>query len=226
MVQAADSQESLERAVIHRVHSRTGQTISHRHDRVQHTTKVIKINGVNTRLHMCMNSQHKIVQCDHIHIGFTYDRNLVNSIMQHLPRFIHKHAFVYKMYTTLKLYYLHQQELLQQVLALLNEHMHSHDLERTMKNYLKIMHGKNFGWVDGIETLLKKNMVFALKTPWIVKHIHHHKMIYKMHSMIRHAAIKNHKMIHKMYHVMKSHGFTKASAHLHSMKINHKAFLK
>ena len=112
--------------------------------------------------------------------------------MDSLPRFVHKHSIVYKMYTTLKLYYLHQQELLQQVLSLLNEHLHSHDLEKTMMNYLKIMHGKNFGWVDNIEKLLHHNMVFALKTPWIKKHIAHHKMVYKLHSIIRHAAVSHH----------------------------------
>merc|ERR1712176_1741215 len=150
-VQAADIDEE-ERAVQHRVHSRTGMTISHRAD-VKHTVRNIRVNGVNARLHMCMNSKRRIVPCNHIHVGFTYDRNLVTAIMNQLPRFVHKHTIVYKMYTTLKLYYLHQQELLNQVLAILKEHVHSRQLASTLFAYIKQMHGANFGWVSRIEAL-------------------------------------------------------------------------
>lgn len=156
VTQAADVQE--ERAVEGRTHSRVGKTISHRADTYHHTVRSIRINGVNAKLHMCMNARHQIVQCDHIHIGFTYDRNLVSAVMDQLPRFVHKHSMVFKMYTTLKLYYLHQQELLNQVLAILKEHIHSRQLASTLFTYIKQMHGANFGWVARIEALLKSHI--------------------------------------------------------------------
>ena len=75
---------------------------------ITHQVRKIKINGLPARLHMCMNAKKEVVPCSHIHVGFTYDRKLVKGIMKQLPRFVHKHTIVYKMYVTLKLFYLHQ----------------------------------------------------------------------------------------------------------------------
>lgn len=204
LVQAADVEE--DRAVIHRVHSRHGNTISHRHNVVQHTTRAIKVNGVNARLHMCMNSKRQIVQCDHIHIGFTYDRNLVSAIMDQVPRFVHKHSIVYKMYTTLKLYYLHQQELLNQVLAILKEHIHSHQLAQTLHTYITRMEGKNFGWVSSIESLLKSHLKSTLDQRDMYAKITHMHLVHRLHTIIHHAATHHKAAISKMFHVLRKHG--------------------
>merc|ERR1712070_538330 len=102
-----------------------------------------------------MNHRKQIVPCDHIHVGFTYDRNLVTAIMRQLPRFVHKHTVVYRMYTTLKLYYLHQQELLSEILNILKLHMHSKSLAKMIAMYISKMHGGNYGWVAKISALLK-----------------------------------------------------------------------
>merc|ERR1711988_67676 len=164
----------------YRTHSRTGQTISHRAD-VTHKVRSIRVNGVNARLHMCLNHRKQIVPCDHIHVGFTYDRNLVTAIMNQLPRFVHKHTIVYKMYTTLKLYYLHQQELLNQVLAILKEHIHSRELASTLFAYMKQMHGANFKWVASIEALLKSHI--NLSQTGMYRLINHMHLVHSLHTM-------------------------------------------
>ena len=62
------------------------------------------------------------------------------------------------MYTTLKLYYLHQQELLSEIYNILKLHMHSKDLARAIHAYISKMHGGKYGWVSKISGLLKGNM--------------------------------------------------------------------
>ena len=106
-----------------------------------------------------MNRDKHIVACDHIKVGFTYDRNLLHAVIAALPKFVHKHAIVYKMYATLKLYYLHQQTLLNQILGILQEHKSSKELAVTMKKYIGQLNGKNFGWLKDIESELKAHMV-------------------------------------------------------------------
>ena len=107
---------------------------------------------------MCMNSNHKMVPCSHIHVGFGYSRRLIGAIMDVLPKFVHKHTVIYKMYSTLKLYYLNQQELLAEVLEILRSHLNSHQLAHRMFAYMKELHGGNYSWVNQIKGLLKKHM--------------------------------------------------------------------
>jgi hypothetical protein len=90
--------------------------------------------------------------------NFGYSRTLIQQIMRQLPRFVHKHTVVYRMYTTLKLYYLHQQELLSEILNILKMHMHSKSLAKTIYGYISKMHGGHYGWVGKISTLLKSHM--------------------------------------------------------------------
>lgn len=113
------------------------------------------------------------------------------------------------MYTTLKLYYLHQQELLNQVLAILKEHVHSKQLASTLYAYVKQMHGKNFGWVSKIEALLKGHLKATLNMSGIYKAITHHELVHKLHTIIHHAATHHKVMIHKMFHVLRKTGFVR-----------------
>ena len=68
--------------------------------------------------------------------------------MKSLPRFVHKHVVVYKMYRTLHMYYLHEQELMNQVLGVLSTHKSSEALAAKMKGYFGQMHSGNYGWVS------------------------------------------------------------------------------
>ena len=146
---------------------------------------------------------------------FSYSRSLIASIMRQLPRFIHKHTIVYRMYTTLKLYYLHQQELLAEILNILKLHMHSADLAKTIQAYISKMHAGNYGWVKQISTLVSSNM--KMHTNVIHSIVAHHRFVYQLHSIIRHAASHSHAMIHRLYSVMKKEGFSKHSHTVHSM---------
>jgi len=116
------------------------------------------------------------------------------------------------MYTTLKLYYLHQQELLNQVLAILKEHVHSRQLASTLFTYVKQMHGANFKWVSQIEALLKSHI--NLGQTDMYKLIHHHELVHQLHTIVHHAAVHHHAMIHRMFHVMKRTGFVHRHRHL------------
>jgi hypothetical protein len=66
------------------------------------------------------------------------------------------------------------------------------------------MHGGNFGWVKKISTLLKSHM--NMEHNEIHSLVAHHRMVYQLHSIIRHAATHSHAMIHKLFRVMKAHG--------------------
>ena len=105
-----------------------------------------------------MNKAHHVVPCSHIMDNFGYSKQLIGQIIRQLPRFVHKHTLVYRMYTTLKLYYLHQQELLSEILDILKKHMHSKGLARTLSVYIKRMHGGKYGWVRQITSVLNKSM--------------------------------------------------------------------
>jgi hypothetical protein len=113
------------------------------------------------------------------------------------------------MYTTLKLYYLHQQELLNQVLAILKEHVHSKQLAQTLYAYVRQMHGKNFGWVSKIEALLKGHLKATLNMSGIYRAIAHHELIHKLHTIVHHAASHHKVMIHRMFHVLRKTGFVR-----------------
>ena len=193
-----------------------GNTISKRVD-VIHRVRHIKVNGKDARLHMCMNHKKQMIPCDHLHIGMKYDENLISAIMRQLPRFVHKHLVVYKMYTVLKLYYLHQQELLNQVLALLKEHIHSAELAATMKTYIGTMQGANFGWIAKIQALLKSNI--KMYTGDMEKLVIHHRLVHHLHTIVYQAAAHNHKKIHKMFSIMHRYGFAK-----HSLRSRHHLF--
>lgn len=67
------------------------------------------------------------------------------------------------------------------------------------------MHGGNFGWVKKIAVLLKSHM--NMEHNEIHKLVAHHRMVYQLHSIIRHAAVHSHAMIHRLFKVMKHHGF-------------------
>merc|ERR1712070_155357 len=187
-----------------------GKYVTHAHyNNVAHTVKKIKLGGRMARLHMCMNHKKQMVPCDHIHIGLKYDVHLVSAIMRHLPRFVHKHLVVYKMYTVLKLYYLHQQELLNQVLSILKEHIHSKELALTLRDYFATLQGKNFGWVSKIEGLLKSHI--KMHTNDMERLIEHHKLVHHLHTIIHQAAATNHGKITKMYRMMSKHGYATKS---------------
>jgi hypothetical protein len=95
-----------------------------------HWVHQISKSGSLVRLHMCMNKHHRMIPCAHINVGFGYSRSLITAIMDELPKFVHKHTVIYKMFSTLKLYYLHQQELLNEILEILRNHMHSATLAK------------------------------------------------------------------------------------------------
>jgi hypothetical protein len=141
--------------------------------------------------------------------------------MGELPRFVHKHALVYKMYTTLKLYYLHQQELLNQVLSILKEHIHSRELAGTLHSYIKQMHGHNAGWVSHIEKVLTDHMTPSMNMNGIYKAISHNQLVHRLHTIIHHAATHHHKMIGKMFHVLSKHHYT-SHHYRHMMRTHHK----
>jgi len=120
---------------------------------------------------------------------FSYSRSLITAIMGALPRFVHKHTVVYRMYSTLKVYYLHQQELLNEVLSILKLHIHSADLAKTLAGYIKTMHGGNYKWVGSITALLNSHM--KMEENRMHSLIEHHRLVYKLHSIIRHASTKS-----------------------------------
>jgi hypothetical protein len=171
--------------------------------------KVHHINNV-ARLHYCLNKNHHVVPCSHIMDNFSYSRTLIGAIMKQLPRFVHKHTVVYRMYTTLKLYYLHQQELLSEILSILKLHMHSKSLARVIFAYIRKMHGGHYGWVGKISMILKSYMKMNKNQMHSI--VQHHRLVYQLHSIIRHAATHSHRMIHKLYHVMSRHGFAHHSS--------------
>lgn len=146
-----------------------------------------------------------MIPCTNVIDDFSYSKALIGDIMQTLPRFVHKHTVVYKMYTTLKLYYLHQQELLNEVLQILKLHIHSLDLAKTLTAYIATMQGGNYGWVKSITTLLRANMKIDQNAMQGI--VSQHRMIFKLHSIIRHANMHSHKMIHRLYKTMTNHGF-------------------
>jgi hypothetical protein len=152
-----------------------------------------------------MDRRHHMVPCTHVMDDFSYSRNLINEIIATLPRFVHKHTVIYRMYTTLKLYYLHQQELLNEVLSILKLHIHSADLAKTLMSYMATMRGGSFGWVAQITTLLKTHLKMEVNQMHTL--VAHHRLVYKLHSIIRHAAMTSHRQIHKLYSVMNRHGF-------------------
>merc|ERR1711990_1283070 len=158
LVQAAMNQVDVDKKKVttHKKVVTRHVTLSHKIKKIA-IHKVHHINGV-ARLHYCMDAKHHVVPCSHVMDNFSYSKNLIKQIMHQLPRFVHKHTVVYRMYTTLKLYYLHQQELLAEVLAILKQHMHSQDLAKQLHKYISQMHGGNFGWVKKISTLLKSHM--------------------------------------------------------------------
>jgi hypothetical protein len=121
------------------------------------------------------------------------------------------------MYTTLKLYYLHQQELLSEILSILKLHMHSKSLARVIFAYIRKMHGGHYGWVGKISAILKGYMKMNKNQMHSI--VQHHRLVYQLHSIIRHAATHSHRMIHKLFHVMKRHGFAHNS---HVVKTFHK----
>lgn len=123
---------------------------------------------------------------------------------------------VFKMYTTLKLYYLHQQELLNQVLAILKEHIHSKELASTLFAYIRTMHGKNFGWVSQIEALLKSHI--NLNQGDMYRLISHQKLVHSLHTIVHHAAVYHHAAIGKMYGLMKRYGYAR---HFHKTLLTH-----
>jgi hypothetical protein len=115
------------------------------------------VNGV-ARLHYCMDRRHHMVPCSMVMDDFAYSRSLIEAIITTRPRFVHKHTVIYRMYTTLKLYYLHQQELLSEILNILKMHMHSKSLAKMIYSYISKMHGGKYGWVRKITALLKSSM--------------------------------------------------------------------
>merc|ERR1711990_855456 len=114
--------------------------------------------------------------------------------------------------------YLHQQELLNQVLAILKEHVHSRQLASTLFTYIKRMHGANFKWVANIEALLKSHINLAQGDMY--KLVHHMQLVHSLHTIIHHAATHHHAMIHKMFRVLKSSGFV--HRHYHSIMRTHR----
>merc|ERR1712147_88812 len=188
---------------------RKGYGLMAHYANTRHTVRRIKIGGVAANLHMCMNHKKQMIPCDHLHIGMKYDENLISAIMDQLPRFVHKHVVVYKMFTTLKLYYLHQQELLNQVLALLKEHIHSKELAATLMSYIGTMQSsKMFGWLSNIKSILTTHMDASLNMSSMYKLIAHQRLVHQLHQVIYSAAGKNNKQIMKMYRVLNAHGFT------------------
>ena len=115
----------------------------------------------------------------------------IEEIIATLPRFVHKHTVIYRMYTTLKLYYLHQQELLNEVLSILKLHIHSADLAKTLMAYMATMRGGSFGWVAQITALLKTHL--KMEVTQMQTLVAHHRLVYKLHSIIRHAAMRSHR---------------------------------
>lgn len=213
LVQAAQEDVEADKKTVTKkttTKARLENKVKHRfvHHRVA-IHKVHHINGV-ARLHYCLNSRHHVVPCSHVMDNFGYSRSLIASIMKQLPRFVHKHTVVYRMYTTLKLYYLHQQELLSEILSILKLHMHSKSLARVIFAYIRKMHGGHYGWVGKISTILKSYMKMNKNQMHSI--VQHHRLVYQLHSIIRHAATHSHRMIHKLFHVMKNHGFAHHSS--------------
>jgi hypothetical protein len=133
---------------------------------------------------------------------------------------------MYKMYTVLKLYYLHQQELLNQVLALLKEHIHSAQLAETLRAYIGTMQGANAGWVAQMEALLKSHI--KMYTGDMAKLIVHQRLVHHLHTLVYHAAAHNGKQISRMFSTMRRHGFAKYSlrSRHHLFKRTHRIFHK
>merc|ERR1712147_549313 len=84
-------------------------------------------------------------------------------------------------------------------------HIHSADLAKTLMGYMATMRGGSFGWVAQITTLLKTHLKMEVNQMHSL--VAHHRLVYKLHSIIRHAAMRSHRQIHKLYAVMHKHGF-------------------
>merc|ERR1711937_30824 len=198
-VQAVETEEQDDKRV------KTTHSIKARHS--HHLINIKKYHHANgiAHLHYCMDRRHHMVPCTHVMDDFSYSRGLIEEIIATLPRFVHKHTVIYRMYTTLKLYYLHQQELLNEVLSILKLHIHSADLAKTLMAYMATMRGGSFGWVAQITALLKTHL--KMEVTQMQTLVAHHRLVYKLHSIIRHAAMRSHRQIHKLYAVMHKHGF-------------------
>merc|ERR1711990_281356 len=194
LVQAAMNQVDVDKKKVttHKKVVTRHVTLSHKIKKIA-IHKVHHINGV-ARLHYCMNAKHHVVPCSHVMDNFSYSKNLIKQIMHQLPRFVHKHTVVYRMYTTLKLYYLHQQELLSEILSILKLHMHSKQLASVIFAYIRKMHGGHYGWVGKISAILKSYMKMNKNQMHSI--VQHHRLVYQLHSIIRHAATHSHRMIH------------------------------
>merc|ERR1711988_1684289 len=84
-------------------------------------------------------------------------------------------------------------------------HTHSADLAKTLMAYMATMRGGIFGWVAQITALLKTHL--KMEVTQMQTLVAHHRLVYKLHSIIRHAAMRSHRQIHKLYAVMHKHGF-------------------
>ena len=54
--------------------------------------------------------------------------------------------------------------------------------------------------------------------------VSHHRLVYQLHTIIRHAASKHHRMIHRLFRIMKRKGF--ATHHITHLKKESKRILK
>jgi hypothetical protein len=160
----------------------------------------MKVNGFNVKVHKCMDKKRNIVPCANIDTGMEYDRALVGEIIKELPPFVHKHTLYYKMFMTLKLYYLHQQELLNEVLEIIRTHKSSENMLKQLKIYLKNAKGSNYGWIKKINALLDKHMITSKV---LSKNSH---VIAQLHSIINNAAVGSKGKIDKLFKVMAKKG--------------------
>jgi hypothetical protein len=145
-----------------------------------------------------------MIPCAHINVGFGYSRSLITAIMNELPKFVHKHTVIFKMFSTLKLYYLHQQELLNEILEILRNHIHSAQLAKELTSYIASMQSGSYGWLTKLSAVLKKHV--TMDTSKIKTLVNHQNLIWRLHSIIRKAAGKNANQIDKLYMVMRKHG--------------------
>jgi hypothetical protein len=98
--------------------------------------------------------------------------------------------------------------LLNEVLSILKLHIHSADLAKTLMAYMGTMNGGSFGWTAQITALLKAHLKMEVNQMHTL--VAHHRLVYKLHSIIRNAAMSSHGKIKKLYSVMHRHGFMKA----------------
>ena len=183
----------------------------------KHWVHQISKSGSLVRLHMCMNSHHRMIPCAHVNVGFGYSRSLITAIMNELPKFVHKHTVIYKMFSTLKLYYLHQQELLNEILEILRNHIHSAQLAKTLTTYIASMQGGSYGWLTKLTTLLKSHV--DMDTSKIKQLVNHQNLIWRLHTIIRNAAGRNAAQVEKLYEVMEKHGLIGKHSITHTNKM-------